>query len=95
MINYINEYIEPGVYEHYKGGIYVLLDVITHMENPSVGKIERLAEPLVVYRDLTQILEHDKNGKPCYPHKRYCRTISDFKAMVMHDGNSVKRFKKI
>lgn len=93
-MNYINEFIEPGTYEHYKGGIYVLLDVVTHMENQTKGKIEKLQDPLVVYRDLIPMVEHVE-GKAIVPHKRYCRTLSEFKATVTHDGKSVKRFKKI
>lgn len=95
-MNYVNGYIEPGTYKHYKGGLYVLIDVVTHMENPAKGKIERLEDPLVVYRDLTQIVEHDANGKPTpTTHKRYCRSLSEFTQTIAHNGQSVKRFVKI
>jgi len=95
-MNRINEYdIEPGVYRHYKGGYYVVLDIITHMENQSIGKMEPIANPLVVYRDLTPVAGHDIKGRPSNDiHKRYARTLSEFNATVMKDGETVKRFRK-
>ena len=95
-MNRINEYdIEPGTYRHYKGGYYVVLDIITHMENPAAGKMEAVANPLVVYRDLIPMGGHDVKGKPGTPHKRYARSISDFTATVKkEDGTMVKRFTK-
>lgn len=95
-MNWINEYIEPGTYQHYKGGMYVVTEVVTHMENESIGKIEKMPMPLVVYRDLHAIVEHDVNGKPVPTvHKRYARKLSEFEEIIIHNDKSVKRFTKI
>ena len=96
-MNRINEYdIEPGVYRHYKGGLYVVLDIITHMENPATGKMEQLADPLVLYRDLAPVVGHDVKGRPSNDiHKRYARALSEFTEKVNKpDGQTVKRFEK-
>jgi hypothetical protein len=58
-MNLINEYnLEPGVYQHYKGGVYVVTDLVTHMDNPTTGKMEPLQDQLVVYRDLETPVKH-------------------------------------
>lgn len=93
-MNWINEYIQPGMYQHYKGGMYVLVDVITHADNVATGQMDKLADPLVVYRDLVPMVEH-VNGKAITPHKRYMRTLSEFTAMVNHNEKRVPRFKQI
>jgi hypothetical protein len=92
-MNRINEFnLETGTYEHYKGNLYVVTEVVTHADNETTGKMEALADPLVVYRDLEPAMEH-VNGRHQYVHKRYCRKLSEFKAEVMHNGEKVKRFK--
>jgi len=91
-MNSINEFnINPGVYRHHKGGLYVVLDIITHMDNAAKGAMEPLADPLVVYRDLTALPGH-VNGKPAVPHKRYARTLSEFIGTVQKGNAIVKRF---
>lgn len=94
-MNSKNEYIEPGTYEHYKGGMYVVMEVITHMENPDIGKMDKLQDPLVVYRDLIPVPDH-VNGKPeKEPYKRYARKLSEFQEKVLHNDQTIKRFTKI
>jgi hypothetical protein len=91
-MNRINEFgIEPGVYEHYKKGLYVVTDIITHMDNPNTGKMEAIPDPLVVYRDVTPVVRH-VNGKAQTAHQVYARTLSEFTAIVPHNGKNVKRF---
>lgn len=92
-MNEINEFnFKPGPYRHYKGGYYVALDIITHLENPRTGKMEPLPDPLVVYRDLDAIIRH-VNGRPSAAHQRYARALSEFTATVtLPDGQVVKRF---
>lgn len=77
-MNRINEFnLEPGVYKHHKGGLYVVTDVITHMDNPTIGKMESLPDPLVVYRDLKAPVRHVK-GRNQTAHQVYARTLSEF-----------------
>jgi hypothetical protein len=93
----INEYdIEPGVYRHYKNRLYVVLDIITHMENKQKGKMEAIPDPLVVYRDLIPMDGHDVKGKPNKTiHRTYARALSEFNAMVtVSDSIQVRRFTK-
>jgi hypothetical protein len=92
----INEFnIEPGVYQHYKGSHYVVVELVTHMENAAVGKMEPLPDPLVVYRDLQVVMRH-VNGKYQNAHQVYARAYSEFNGMVdlPHDIK-VKRFTKV
>ena len=91
----INEHnLEPGTYQHYKGGIYVVIAMVTHMDNPTTGKMELAQDPLVVYRDIDQIMRHI-NGKATLGFNTYARKLSEFMATVMHNNETVKRFKKI
>jgi hypothetical protein len=93
-MNYINEYnLEPGVYKHYKGGLYVVTDLVTHMDNPATAKMEALPDPLVVYRDVTPVKRHVK-GKPQQAHQVYARPLSEFTSMVTHNELPTKRFTK-
>lgn len=98
-MNRINEYnleLEPGTYEHYKGTIYVVLEMVTHMDGAG-GKMEALVDPLVCYRDLIPIVKH-VNGRPIAAHQVYARPLSEFMGMVDHpasNGQMVKRFKKM
>lgn len=88
-MNRINEYnLEPGIYQHYKGGLYVVTELVTHMDN-SKGKMEPLNDPIVCYRDLKSIPRH-VNGKMQYPHQMYGRPLSSFFELV----NGKKRFTK-
>lgn len=94
-MNYVNEYdLEPGVYQHYKGGKYVVTDIVTHMDNPATAKMEPLPDPLVVYRDLTPIVKHVR-GKAQQAHQVYAHSLAEFTGMVDHNKVKVKRFKKI
>lgn len=84
-MNRINEFgLEPGVYRHYKGGLYVVTDVVTHMEAVDVtqdalnmGPMAELPDPLVIYRDVEPIKRH-VNGKSTIAHQVYARKLSDF-----------------
>jgi hypothetical protein len=94
-MNRINEYnLEPGTYQHYKGGLYVVLEIVTHMENDASKKMEPLSDPLVVYRDLTPVVRH-VNGKPMAAHQVYARKLSEFTGTVSKDENIVKRFRQV
>lgn len=91
-MNRINEFnIEPGSYQHYKGGIYVVTDLITHMDNAATGKMEPLQDPLVVYRDLIPVVRH-VDGRVQQAHQVYARPLSEFSAMTV---NGEKRFKHL
>lgn len=93
-MNRINEYnLEPGVYQHYKGGLYVVTDIVTHMDNPAIGKMEPLPDPLVVYRDLEAPVRH-VNGRSQSAHQVYARTLNEFTGTVDNNGEAVKRFTK-
>lgn len=94
-MNHINEYnIKPGTYQHYKGTIYVVTDVVTHMDNTTTGNMEPLPDPLVVYRDLTPIVKHI-NGRAQAAHQVYARPCSEFNAVVIHNEKTIKRFTSI
>lgn len=93
-MNRINEYnLEPGVYQHYKGGLYVVTDIVTHMDNPAIGKMDPLPDPLVVYRDVEAPVRH-VNGKNQAVHQVYARPLSEFVGTVSHNGEPVRRFSK-
>lgn len=86
----INEYdIEPGTYQHYKGGLYVVVELVTHVDGPD-GKMRLLDDPLVVYRDLVALTGHDIKGKPGTPYRRYARPLSEFSG---YTNEGIKRFK--
>lgn len=88
-MNRINEYnLEPGVYQHYKGGLYVVTELVTHMDDAS-GAMAPLADPLVCYRDVQPIVKHVA-GKPVPAHQVYARPLSTFFELV--EGK--KRFTK-
>lgn len=90
-MNWITEYnIKPGVYRHYKGGIYVVTELITHMDNAD-GAMAPLVDPLVCYRDLEPIVRHI-DGRMMAAHQVYARPLSEFNAEI-HIGT--KRFTHI
>lgn len=94
-MNEHNEYnLKPGTWRHYKTGLYVVFTMVTHMDNPATGKMELLADPLVVYRDLAPVMRH-VDGKHIYAVQHYARPLSEFVATVEHNGTMVKRFEKI
>lgn len=77
-MNRINEFgIEPGVYQHHKGSLYVVVEIITHMDNEE-GKMQALPDPLVVYRDLQDPVRHvGGRSQPAY--QRYALPLSQFR----------------
>jgi hypothetical protein len=94
QMNYINEYdITPGVYVHYKGGKYVVTDLITHLENSAKGQMEKLEDPLVVYRDLERPTGIVKDKRQAIQ-QVYARKLSEFTALVISERHEqpVKRF---
>jgi hypothetical protein len=92
-MNRINEYnLEPGTYEHYKGSIYVVTEIVTHMDNPETGHMEPLHDPLVVYRDVEPVVRH-VNGRAQQAHQVYAHPLSAFAGTVQVDDRQVKRFK--
>jgi hypothetical protein len=91
-MNRINEFnLEPGPYKHYKGGVYVVTTIITHVENDASKKMEPLADPLVVYHDVTPVVRHVE-GKVQAAHQVYARKLSEFKGTVSKDDNIFNRF---
>lgn len=91
-MNYHNEYsISPGCYEHHKGLVFVLLDLVTHTENAITGDMEKMDDPEVVYRDLVTPVEHFE-GKLTQIHRRYKMKLSEWN-LIMDDGK--KRFAAI
>lgn len=91
-MNRINEYnVEPGVYKHYKGGLYVVTDLVTHMDNVATGKMDPLQDPLVVYRDVTPIVRN-VNGRAQAAHQVYAKALSEFTAIVEGKG---RRFSQV
>jgi hypothetical protein len=81
-MNSINEYkLMPGVYQHYKGGMYVVTELVTHLEGAD-GVMQPLPDPLVCYRDLDTTKEH----------KVYARPLSVFTAIVPHNDKTVATF---
>jgi len=52
MMDWINEYdVQPGVYQHYKGELYIVQGVVTHTMNDK-EKWRKLRVPYVMYRRL-------------------------------------------
>lgn len=84
--------IEPGVYEHYKGGLYVVETILTHMKNEEGGDWIKLQDPLVIYRNLEAQVE-SINGVSKYVIKTYARKLSNFTGTVVVDEKTIKRFK--
>jgi hypothetical protein len=98
-VNRVNEFnLEPGAYQHYKGGVYVVTDIITHMDNAKTGAMEPLQDPLVVYRDLTPVVRHVE-GRRQMAHQVYARSLSEFTEMIhpskLAPGAGPKRFNKL
>lgn len=86
--------IKPGTYEHYKGGIYVVENILTHEKPIAEGAWTKMHDPLVIYRNLEQQFE-SVNGTKQYVIKTFARPLTEFLATVEIDGVSVKRFKRI
>lgn len=76
-INRINAYnIEPGVYEHHLGGLYVVTDILTHLADKATGTLEILPDPIVVYRDADALPGNLTSKKP---YAMYGAWLSNFK----------------
>jgi len=90
-MNWINEYTQPGTYKHHKGGLYVLVNVLTDEFDFTTDKITTLPEPVVIFRDLIPLVEY-VNSKPIVPHKIYSCPLSVFTGLV---DEKVKRFTQI
>ena len=88
-MNRINEFnLEPGVYQHFEGRIYVLTDIVTHMNDPITGHMEPLQDPLVIYRDIVKQVD----GKAYQAHQVYAQSLREFTGLV---SPGVKRFKQL
>ena len=91
---YNNQFdLNPGVYEHYKGGLYVVESILTHTKNEQGGDWIRLMDPLVIYRKLEPEYESINGGPKSMVVKTYARTLSNFKGEVEIEGIKQKRFK--
>lgn len=77
-MNRINEFnLEPGIYSH-GNGLYVVMEIVTHLDNPATGKMEPIPDPLVVYRDIQPVVRHVE-GRPQQVHEVYGKVLSEFK----------------
>jgi hypothetical protein len=91
---YNNQFdLNPGVYEHYKGGLYVVESILTHIKNEQGGDWERVMDPLVIYRKLEPEYEAINGGPKSMVVKTYARTLSNFKGSVDIEGKLIPRFK--
>lgn len=89
-----NQYhLEPGVYESYKGGLYVVETILNHMKNEDGGDWIKMQDPLVVYRNLEAQVEK-LNGVDTFVIKTFGMRLSRFKGEVSIDGKTMKRFKE-
>lgn len=87
--------LKPGAYQHYKGGIFVVENVLTHQEEDPEGPFMKLQDPLVIYRNLEQQFETLNGGNPKQIIKTYSMPISLFMGNVMVSGELIKRFKAL
>lgn len=91
---YNNQFdLNPGVYEHYKGGLYVVESILTHTKLEPGGDWQKLQDPWVIYRKLEPEYDSINGGPVQMVVKTYSNTLSRFKAMVEVDGKLVPRFK--
>lgn len=89
-----NQYdLEPGVYELYKGGLYVVETILNHMKNEDGGDWLKLQDPWVVYRNLEPQVEK-LNGRDTFVIKTFGMRLSKFKGDVSVNGKTMKRFKE-
>ncbi|NOS93176.1 MAG: DUF1653 domain-containing protein [Cyclobacteriaceae bacterium] len=90
-ISKMNDHTEydlmPGVYRHYKGGMYVVTELVTHADNED-GLMVPLEDPIVCYRDLdgTQKMI---NGRRQIGHQVYSKKLSLFNGL---NKDGAKRF---
>lgn len=84
--------VKPGPYEHYKGGIYILRNIVTHHKLD--GAWTHIQDPWIVYEHLEPKYE-EVNGVMQQVQKSYMRRMSEFTAEVEVDGQKVKRFKPL
>lgn len=70
----------PGVYRHYKGGLYTALFLVTHHET---------REPMVVY------VSHEKGHMNCRPLNGWSSDSDAWNDAVEHEGKWVPRFERI
>nr|WP_136252628.1 DUF1653 domain-containing protein [Ningiella ruwaisensis] len=72
----------PGIYKHFKGGLYKVIDTVTHSETE---------QTLVLYKplyDRTSDKANDDQGL-------WVRPIAMFKETVEHEGHKVPRFVRV
>ena len=73
------EEVMKGIYQHYKGNFYEVLDIARHSET---------LEELVIYRALYESEEFGRNAL-------WARPKQMFSEVIECEGNSVPRFKYI
>lgn len=86
MLEHNQYHIKPGAYKHYKGGIYIVENILTHHKVEGVWT--KLHDPLVIYRNLDAQYESINGKAPVMIVKTYCRTFLEFFEVI--DG--VPRF---
>lgn len=92
----INQFdLTPGVYEHYKGGLYVVRTVITHVRVEYNGEWERMQDPWVAYEHLEPQYESINGSEKKMVQRAYLRKLSDFTSDVEIEGKIMKRFKLV
>lgn len=74
--------IKPGIYKHYKGGIYRVRFIATHSET---------LEKLVVY----EMIEDTRPGRTYGPGSIWVRPLTMFTENVEWEGKTVPRFAQI
>lgn len=88
-----NQYnIQPGTYQHWKNKkLYVVTDLVTHLEDPEQHIMVEQTDPLVVYRDLEWNYELIGNTRKMVQ-KTYARRLSEFNELM---EGGVKRFRPV
>lgn len=90
-INQFNLY--PGVYEHYKGGLYIVRTIVTHEKiNDAWVRIE---DPLVCYENLEPQYDKVKGDNPTMVQKAYQRPLSEFTGNIQIGDKLYPRFKLV
>lgn len=86
--------LKPGVYEHYKGGIYVVENIVTHEANEDGGDWIHLQDPKVIYRNLDAQYATINDVRQQII-KTFSKRLSEFTGWVEIDGEKVQRYKPI
>lgn len=79
--------IEPGLYQHYKGGLYEVIGTAHYSEDP--------LQLMVIYKKL-EACTLEPEGIMLEPGSLWVRPLAMFNEYVTDaDDNQIKRFKKV